>query len=242
MRVFDLNQNAAAAAVPQKHPGFVRIRISIPAGDLPASLMPALREIAENHGRGEFRCTGRHEIEIPFVRDSDAGSVFSALGRLGIQAAEESPHPNVVACPGADLCSVAYVKTRSLCIEIQSLLRKVRNSDGLPPGFRVAISGCPNECSQVMVNDVGFIGAVGSYGGQKTPGFELAVGGSLKGDGRLATRISFIPQGDVIPTLRDMLQIYRECAANGVPFLDFFVEMGAEKFSALLRAHLPHRL
>jgi sulfite reductase (ferredoxin) len=242
MGVSNLNHIAVAFSVPQKQPGFFRIRISIPAGDLPASLVPALKQIAENYGRGEFRCTGRHEIEIPFIPEPDAQTVLAALGRLGIRATGENPYPNVIACPGTDHCPVAYAETKRLCLEIQSFLRKAQSSGGLPPEFRVAISGCPNECSQVMINDVGFVGAIGSYGGQKAQGFELAVGGSSRGEGRLATRIAFVGPEDVIPTLRDVLEIYRQRAASGAPFHDFFFETGPEEFSSLLLEQLKHRM
>jgi dissimilatory sulfite reductase (desulfoviridin) alpha/beta subunit len=242
MGVSDLNWIAEASSIPQKQPGYARIHISIPAGDLPASLVPSLRQIAENYGRGEFRCTRRHELEIPFIREPEVQNVLSALDRLGIRTTAEGPRPNVVACPGTDHCPVAYAKTKSLCFEIRSFLLKAQKPGALPPDFQVAISGCPNECSQVMINDVGFVGAIGSYGGQKAQGFELTVGGTLRGEGRLGTRIAFVSQEDVIPTLRDVLEIYRQRAASGATFHEFFFETGPEEFSALLLEMLKHRM
>lgn len=242
MGVSDLSQTGEFACIRQKQEGYVRIRFPIPAGDLQASLVPEFVRIAAHYGRGEFRCTGRHELEIPFIRECDAQAVISALIKSGVRVTGESQHSNVVACPGMDHCAVAYAKTKNLYFEIESFLRKVEQSGSLPPEFRVAISGCPNECSQVMINDVGFVAAIGSYGGQKAQGFELAVGGSLNGEGRLATRIAFVSPEDVVPTLRDVLEIYRQQAAGGMPFHDFFFETGPEEFSMLLMQQLKQRM
>jgi hypothetical protein len=84
----------------------------------------------------------------------------------------------------------------------------------------------------------GFIGTIGSYGGQKVQGFEMAAGGSLQGEGRLAARIAFVSLEDVIPTLRDVLEVYKQWAVRGTPFHEFFFETGPEKFSALLLEQL----
>jgi sulfite reductase beta subunit-like hemoprotein len=242
MGVSNLNPSGEFACIRQIQEGFVRIRFPVPAGDLPASFVPELRRIAEHYGRGEFRCTGRHELEIPFIQECDVQVVTRALVQLGIRTAGRSHRPNVIACPGMDHCSVAYAKTKYLYFEVESFLRKVEQNGLLPPEFRVAISGCPNECSQVMINDVGFVASIGSYGGQKTQGFELAVGGSLSKEGRLATRIAFVSPEDIVPTLRDILEIYRQRAAVSTPFHDFFFETGPEEFSMLLMQQLKQRI
>jgi len=237
-----LNRNVEVSQIAQKQAGFFRIRFPVPAGDLPASLVPALRQIAERWGNSEFRCTGRHELEIPFVRECDVQQVLSSLQQLGFRPTGESQRPNVVACPGTDHCPVAMAKTKDLCLEVEAFLLKAEKGGTLPPEFKVAISGCPNECTQVLVNDVGFIGAIGSYGGQKLQGFELAAGGSLQGDGRLAARIAFVSPEDVISTLRDVLEIYRQRAVKGTPFHEFFFETGPEEFSTLLLEQLKRRM
>jgi sulfite reductase beta subunit-like hemoprotein len=237
-----LSQGEESFQIAQKQAGFFIVRFPIPAGDLAASLVPELRQIAEHYGQGEFRCTGRHELEIPFIREGDVQTALSALKQLGIRPAGENQHPNVVACPGTDHCPVAFANTKKLCFEIEAFLQKAGKSGALPPEFRIAISGCPNECSQVLINDIGFVGTIGSYGGQKVQGYEMAAGGSLRGEGCLATRIAFVSPEDVIPTLRDVLGIYRQHAAAGVLFHEFFVKTGAEAFSMLLLEQLKRRM
>jgi dissimilatory sulfite reductase (desulfoviridin) alpha/beta subunit len=159
-----------------------------------------------------------------------------------MKTVREGRHPNVVACPGADHCTAAYARTKNLYFEIESLLLKTETTRTLPPDFQVAVSGCPNECSQVLINDIGFIGAIGSYQGQKAQGFEMVVGGSIRGEGQLATRIAFVSSEDVVPTLRDVIEIYYQQAVEGTPFHDFFFFKGPEAFSMLLLQQLKQRM
>lgn len=97
-------------------------------------------------------------------------------------------------------------------------------------------------CSRFAVNDIGFVGAAGAYGGRKVLGFELVVGGSTSGEGRLAERIAFLSLEDIIPTFRDLLDVYGELASPGAHFADFFFETGAEELSHLLLERLRKRM
>ena len=150
--------------------------------------------------------------------------------------------PNVVACPGADQCTSAFVMTKRICLDVEAYLCETADEGPLPPGLRVAISGCPNECSHARINDVGFVGSVGVYGGRKLKGFELVVGGCISGDGLLAERIAFVTASDVVPTLRDIIEIYRESAAEGTPFDKFYFTVGQEDFTRMMHAKLGQRM
>jgi sulfite reductase beta subunit-like hemoprotein len=201
-----------------------------------------LSTLAERFGRGELRATVRHELEIPFVSEPRLDALAGELRRLGLCSRAPSGRPNVVSCPGADQCSVAFVKTKNLCGDIEGFLNSLAGDQAFPPEFRVAISGCPNECSQARFNDIGFVGVVGAYGGRRLQGFELVAGGSARGEGRLAERIAFVSPEDVIPTLRDLIDIYRESRVKDSTFGDFFFDVGAEEFSRLLRDKLSLRM
>lgn len=237
-----MTANHGSFVIPQKQSGLYRVRFALCAGDVDAVVARRLTVIAARYGAGELRSTGRQELEIPFVGEADIEAVLSELRRLGLCGPGVRSHPNVVACPGADLCSVALVSTKKTCNDLDAFLRGASENGPLPHDFRVAVSGCPNECSQAGINDVGFVGAVGSYGGRRVPGFELVVGGSVNGPGRLAERIAFISPEDVVPTLRDLLDLYNEFASNGACFSNFFFEIGAEELSGLLLEKLRQRM
>jgi len=219
---------------------FVMVRVRAPGSRWQAVDLGLVARIAEQLGDGQLHFTTRGDVELHGVDFCRVDRVIELIAEAGLttRGACGDSVRNIVACPGADQCSVAHVPTKQICGDLEVFLRKMEGNGLLPPALRVAISGCPNESSQAGVNDIGFVGATGAYGGRKVLGFELVVGGSTRGEGRLAERIAFLSPEDVIPTFRDLLEIYREFASEGVRFGDFFFEMGAEELSHLLRDHL----
>ncbi|MEW6360275.1 MAG: hypothetical protein AB1696_28335 [Planctomycetota bacterium] len=242
MRVCDLEKDRQSAVLPQRQAGLARVRCAVPAGDLTAETLERLCAIAEKYGDGDVRCSSRHEIEIPSLREEDIAAVLAELRRLPLRVDGILERPNVVACPGADECQAAYVKTKKLCHDIEAFLTEAAEQGPLPREFRVALSGCPNECSHGHINDIGFVGSVGARGGRKLRGFDLVVGGSVHGEGRLGERIAFVSPEDVVPTLRDLLSIHRENTTAGISFSDFFLDIGPEELMAKLEEKLSERI
>ncbi len=160
------------AIIKQKQPGYFRLRFALTAGDLESKDIKALCAITEKYGRGELLCTPRHELEIPFVRESDLDAVLNDIEALAFQARGLLERPNVVACPGTDHCVTAYVRTKKLCNDLEAFLRSE----------------------------------------------------------------------DVVPTIRDLLEIYRETATEGISFGNQFLELGAKEFSMKLQEKLSQRI
>lgn len=229
-------------AFPQTGHGLYRIRIAAEAGDLPSSVAIVIGELARDFGNGEVRMTLRHELEIVGIPEPQVETVADRVRSLGLRCESIEARPNVVACPGADHCSSAFVHTKSVCRALEALLRDAAGVGPLPLGFRVAVAGCPNECSHTSINDVGFVGSIGVYGGRKLKGVELLVGGSTEGDGRLGERIAFVTSDDIVPTLRDLIEIYRETKAGEQSFAQFYEQMGQEELTRLLYEKLNQRM
>ncbi len=230
------------AIIKQKQPGYFRLRFALTAGDLESKDIKALCAITEKYGRGELLCTPRHELEIPFIRESDVDAVLHDIEALAFRVRGLLERPNVVACPGTDHCLTAYVRTKKLCNDLEAFLVSAADEGPLPPELRVALCGCPNDCSHTRLNDIGFIGSMGAREQQKVRGFDLVLGGSSCGDGRLAEHIAFLSSEDVVPTIRDLLEIYRETATEGISFGNQFLELGAEEFSMKLQEKLSQRI
>ncbi len=243
MGLCDLKNGRSDLFLPQKQADYFRLRMALPAGDLKADTLEALSEIADKFGQGEIRITPRHEIEIPFIHKNVTQSAYSAVKALALQVIGTKQRPNLTACPGTDTCTTAISETRTLCLGINKFLDETEKHHGLPAGLRIAISGCPNECSHVSVNDIGFVGAAGAFGGKRYSGFEVHVGGSLPNNARTGERIAFVSREDLIPTLRDLLAIYDENREDkALAFTDFVLELGVEQLSRHMERKLNERI
>ncbi len=137
-------------------------RVRIPGGVVSARSMGRIAEIAEKYGNGTIFVTNRQGVEIPGIDISNIDAVNREL-QLIIdetkvnQDEREKGYPasgtrNIVACPGSRLCPFG-------CYDTTDLARKM--DQAIFPNnlhFKVAFTGCSNDCAKVRMNDFGIIG------------------------------------------------------------------------------------
>ena len=137
-------------------------RVRIPGGLVSAESMVRITQIAEKYGNGTIFVTNRQGVEIPGIRLEDMDAVNRELQLIiddtGVNQQERNKgYPasgtrNVVACPGARLCPFG-------CYDTTAFARKM--DQAIFPNnlhFKVAFTGCSNDCAKVRMNDFGVIG------------------------------------------------------------------------------------
>ncbi len=137
-------------------------RVRIPGGLVSAESMVRITQIAEKYGNGTIFVTNRQGVEIPGIRLEDMDAVNRELQFIiddtGVNQQErDKGYPasgtrNVVACPGARLCPFG-------CYDTTAFARKMDQT--IFPNnlhFKVAFTGCSNDCAKVRMNDFGVIG------------------------------------------------------------------------------------
>lgn len=143
-------------------------RIRIPGGDLQVECLPKIKEVAEKYGRGVIHISSRQGIEIPFLDINKVGEIKRELAEIiyAIEnfsgAALDEPENgykgigcrNISACIGSQICRYATFDTTSLAKEIEAHFFK--NDYHL----KIGITGCPNDCNKIWVQDIGIIGIV----------------------------------------------------------------------------------
>jgi len=117
-------------------------RLQLPNGDIKAKQAIQLADAAEPEG-AVLRINLEHGLEL--------------YGRETVQLPKTlavfENNPIVVVCPGSATCPRGVVNTGQIAEGIRSALT------GLDyPDVRINISGCPNNCAQGSVADVGLIG------------------------------------------------------------------------------------
>ncbi|MDD3857300.1 MAG: 4Fe-4S binding protein [Methanoculleus sp.] len=134
--------------------GSVAVRGKIPAGVMTTAQMAAVARIAEEFGDGTVGLTTRLNIEIPGIDRRDAGAVIERLREAGIETGSTGAAlRSVVACKGT-VC-------RHGCCDTQGLARAIEERYGgceLPWKLKIAVTGCPNNCAKVQLNDIGIMG------------------------------------------------------------------------------------
>lgn len=137
-------------------------RIRVPGGHLPVEYMRTISEIADKYGNGTVHMTARQGFEIPGIKFKDMPAVNELLqpviDGLEINQKEEglgypaSGTRNIVACIGNKVCPYACYDTTAFAKRIE---KEVFPND---LHFKIALTGCPNDCAKVRMHDFGIIG------------------------------------------------------------------------------------
>jgi len=137
-------------------------RLQLPNGDILPEDAIALADLAEPLGL-EVRINLSHGLEV-YGRDDVDLKLTPALAIL-------ANLPTIVACPGCKTCPNALV---DCCATAQMLRKTLKNAI---PAKCINISGCPNDCAQAVVSDIGLVGLVRTLDGIRTPCYRVFRGG-----------------------------------------------------------------
>lgn len=145
-----------------KERGITASRIRIPGGHLEASVLPYLQEIAQKFGNGSLHLTVRQGLEIPGIKFEDIPAVNALLQPIisTMKTQQDCPgtgYPaagtrNVSACIGNRVCPYGCYDTTGLAQRIEAAI--------FPNDlhFKIALTGCPNDCAKVRMHDFGILG------------------------------------------------------------------------------------
>ncbi|MBN1078696.1 sulfite reductase subunit C [Clostridium botulinum] len=142
--------------------GLTASRVRVPGGSLQADLLGKIQEISQMYGNGSVHITTRQGFEIPGIKYEDIDKVNELLQpiieSLGIN--QEIPGKgytaagtrNVSACIGNNVCPFANYNTTNFAKRIEKAI--------FPNDlhFKVALTGCPNDCIKARMHDFGIIG------------------------------------------------------------------------------------
>ncbi len=85
---------------------------------------------------------------------------------------------SVKACPGNTLCRLGKQDALSLGKELDGRYHGFK----LPNKFKIGVSGCPNNCAETPIKDLGFVG--------KSKGWTVLVGGNAASRPQLAQELT----------------------------------------------------
>ena len=155
----DLKKNAFRVT---KVRGYTASRIRVPGGLLDAKYLSMIQNIAESYGNGTVNITSRQGFEIPGIKYESMPQVNELLQPIieGLDINQEIPGKgysaagtrNVTACIGNRVCQYACYDTSAFAKRIEKAI--------FPNDlhFKVALTGCPNDCGKVRMHDFGIMG------------------------------------------------------------------------------------
>lgn len=142
--------------------GIGAVRVRVPGGRMDAKYLAVVQQIADTYGNGKVHLTVRQGFEIlgiPYDKMDEVNKMLQPIIEgLGInQEIPGTGYPaagtrNVTACIGNTVCPYANYDTTAFA---------KRMEDAIFPNdlhFKVAFTGCPNDCAKVRMHDFGIMG------------------------------------------------------------------------------------
>ncbi len=127
-----------------------------------------LAEVSEKYGAA-IKLTSAQRIALVGLREEDIDSVWSELD-INPGAAVGLCIRSIKACPGTTFCRLAKGDSLALATELDRRYHGMK----LPWKFKIGVSGCPNQCAENCIKDLGFhaknagwIATVGGNGGAR---------------------------------------------------------------------------
>lgn len=172
-----------------KERGMTASRVRVPGGKCNAEVLGMVKEIADKYGNGNVHLTTRQGFEIEGISLDDIDKVNEMLQPIIENLGTNQVNPNtgypssgtrnVSACIGNRVCPFGNYNTAEFARRIENAI--------FPNDlhFKIALTGCANDCIKARMHDFGIIGMTMP---QYDPSRCVTCGACVKGCDKLSVK------------------------------------------------------
>src|SRR5579859_2874363 len=141
----------------QRQPGVQMIRTKVPGGLLTATQMRQLARVADEFAGGKGHLTTRQNMQYHFVPLGRVADLLHLLAdvRLTTREACYNTVRNVTACPLSGMLPDEPFDVHPYAQRTAFAFLHKELTDSMPRKFKIAFSGCPEDCMQTHIHDCG---------------------------------------------------------------------------------------
>ena len=222
---------------PHHADGYAIVNISLkPEGGIPgdatAEQMRAMADLAERYSFDELRVSHAQNIVLPHVRKDDVFTVWQALEKAGLAAANYGLAGDIIACPGLDYCALATARSIPIAQSISRKFADSKKQDEIGK-LKINISGCINACGHHHVGHIGILGL--DKKGEEF--YQITLGGSSAESASIGTILGPGFAGhEVADAIETILDTYLKLRQPDEEFLATYRRLGAKPFKEALYA------
>jgi nitrite reductase (NADH) large subunit len=203
--------------------GTFSVMPEMPGGVCTPAELKRIAEVAENFNVPLVKVTGGQRIDLVGVAKQDLPAVWQALDMPAGWAWAKS-YRTCKSCIGTDFCRFGLGDSMGLAQRIEQRFRGLDT----PGKMKLATAGCPRNCSEAMVKDVGAV-AVGD--GR----WEIYIGGAAGGHVRKGDLLCTVStEDDVLLYTGRFMQYYRENAKYKERSYTFVERLGLDRIRAVV--------
>jgi nitrite reductase (NADH) large subunit len=195
----------------------------IPGGVCTSEDLRRIAAVADKYAVPLIKLTGGQRIDLVGIAKEDLPAVWRDLGMPAGYAWSKS-YRTCKSCIGTDYCRFGLGDSMGLAAAIE---KRFRGLDS-PGKLKLATAGCPRNCSEALVKD---IGAVAVEGGK----WEIYVGGAAGSHIRKGDLLCTVDsQEDVLRISGRFMQYYRENAKYKERTYTFVERIGVDRIRAIV--------
>ncbi|HEY3297580.1 MAG TPA: nitrite/sulfite reductase, partial [Armatimonadota bacterium] len=217
------------------------VRIRGAAGIFLPYQVKLIADLAEEFGDGIVHVTTRQDLQIHRVLIQDTPLILERLIDSGLSTRGGGGNTvrNISACPHAGICRGEAFDVTPYALALTEYLITDRANFNLPRKFKVAFSGCGQDCSLASVTDLGFF----AHEQDGTYGFSVYAGGGLGAHSAVGVLIEeFVPAQEVFAVaeaVKRLFDKYGDRTNRNKARLRFVVQrFGAEEFRRMYKQEL----
>lgn len=153
-----INELKANGFIKNRESDEFNCRVMTRNGRISAEECLLLAQASRQFGDGNIMITTRMAVELTGVKYTNIPALISFLNRNGLETGSGgSKIRPVVSCKGDD-CRFCAFDTNDLTEKLHDMFYVGYRNVVLPHKFKIAVGGCPNNCSKTNLNDLGIIG------------------------------------------------------------------------------------
>jgi nitrite reductase (NADH) large subunit len=176
-----------------------------------------IADVAEKYQVPLVKVTGSQRIDLLGVHKSDLPAIWADLGMPSGQAYTKGVRM-VKTCVGSQFCRFGTQDAIAAGVELETRLENLYS----PHKFKMGVVGCPRNCAEATVKDVGLVGNEGSW--------QVVVGGAAGKSVRKADLLVTVETTEAaLEAAEVFFQYYRENANYLERSYDFVERLGIEK-------------
>jgi len=176
-----------------------------------------IAEVAEKYNVPMVKVTGSQRLDLLGIKKSDLPKVWAELGMASGQAYTKGVRM-VKTCVGTDFCRFGVQDSTSTGIELERRLENLYT----PAKVKMGVVGCPRNCAEATVKDIGLVGQEGSW--------QVVVGGAAGKSVRKADLLVTVETTEeALEAAMLFFQYYREQANFLERTYDFVERVGIEQ-------------
>ncbi len=192
----------------QRMPEIFMVRTRLGAGLVLPEQLKRLAALSKTYGNGKLHVTTRQAIQIHDVSIEDTPAVLEGLLEVGLSSRGGGGNTvrNITCCAWAGLCAKEPFDVTPHTIATAEYLLQSRGSFNLPRKYKIVFSGCPEDCGNASIADLGFF-AHQQEDGQR--GFSVYAAGGLGSNPRVGIRLEdFVPETEVFAVAEAIKRLF----------------------------------